>query len=41
MDSSITTKETEDPKGSFTMRMGCPRAPPNEKNSSPFIIKLI
>ena len=32
MDSSITTKRTEDPKGSFTMRMGRPRAPLDEKN---------
>ena len=32
MDSSITTKKTEDPKGSFTMRMGSPRAARDEKN---------
>ena len=25
-------KKTEDPKGSFTMRMGCPCAPRDEKN---------
>ena len=25
-------QKTEDPKGSFTMRMGCPRAPRDEKN---------